>query len=60
MRLADGRPAEDRLVVFTELDGIAPFRYAVLYNDSPASPDNPLIAIWDCGSPITLQLQGDP
>jgi len=33
---------------------IGPFRYAVLWNDTPASPLDPLIAWWDYGSSITL------
>lgn len=43
-------------VVFTASGGtIGAFRYAVLYNDSPTSPADPLIAWWDYGSSITLQ-----
>lgn len=30
-----------------------PYRYAVLYNDTPASPLKPLIGWWDYGSSIT-------
>lgn len=43
-------------VVFTAAGGsIGPFRYAVLYNDTPDDdPVDPLIAWWDYGSSITL------
>lgn len=42
-------------VVFTASGGsIGPLRYAVLYNDTPASPADPLIGWWDYGSSITL------
>lgn len=33
---------------------VGPFRYVVLYNDTPASPADPLIAWWDYGSALTL------
>lgn len=42
-------------VVFTAAGGsIGPFRYAVVYNDTPTSPADPLIAWFDYGSSITL------
>lgn len=33
---------------------IGPFRYAVLYNDTPSSPADPLIGWWDYGAALTL------
>jgi hypothetical protein len=42
-------------VTFTASGGsMAAFRYAVLYNDSPTSPADPLIGFWDYGSSLTL------
>jgi hypothetical protein len=42
-------------VTFTGAGGsIGPFRYAVLYNDTPTSPADPLIAWWDYGTAITV------
>lgn len=42
-------------VVFTASGGnIGPFRYAVLYNDTPTSPADPLVGYWDYGSNATI------
>jgi hypothetical protein len=39
-------------VVFTATTGFGPFRYAVMYNSTPAAGN--LIAWWDYGSAVTL------
>ena|SRR5690349_6127273 len=31
-----------------------PFRYVILYNDTPTSPADPLIGYWDYGSAISV------
>jgi hypothetical protein len=42
-------------IVFTASGGtIGPFRYAILYDDTPTSPADPLVGWWDYGSSITL------
>jgi len=44
-------------VIFTASGGtIGPFRYAVLYDDTPSSPADPLVAFWDYGSSVTLNI----
>lgn len=38
-------------VVLTASGGaIGPFRWAVVYNDTPSSPAKPLVAFWDVGA----------
>ncbi|MCK5612383.1 hypothetical protein KAR91_61495 [Candidatus Pacearchaeota archaeon] len=34
---------------------VGPFRYVAIYNDTPTSPADSLIAWWDYGSAVTLQ-----
>lgn len=44
-------------VVWTAAGGtIGPFQYVILYNDTPTGPIDPLIAWWDHGSAVTLQI----
>lgn len=42
-------------VTFTASGGsFGPFRYAVIYNDTPTSPADPLVAYYDHGSSISI------
>lgn len=42
-------------VTFTATPGsIGPFRYVVLYNDTPTSPADPLIGWYDYGTALTI------
>jgi hypothetical protein len=42
-------------IVITASGGsIGPFRYAVLYNDTPVAPADPLISYWDYGQSIIV------
>lgn len=42
-------------ILITATGGALPsFRYVYVYNDTPTSPADPLIGVWDQGSTITL------
>ncbi len=41
-------------VVVTASGAVGPFRYAVLYNDTPTSPADPLIGAWDYTAEVTM------
>lgn len=41
-------------LVLTASGAVATFRYVVIYNDTPTSPPDPLIAWYDHGSDVTL------
>lgn len=41
-------------VTWTASGAIGPFRYVILYNDTPTSPADPLIGYWDYASSISL------
>jgi hypothetical protein len=41
-------------LVLTASGAVATFRYVDMYNDTPTSPADPLIAWWDYGGDVTL------
>lgn len=41
-------------LVLTASGAVASFRHAGIYNDTPTSPADPLLGMWDYGSDVTL------
>lgn len=41
-------------LIMTATGSVGPFRYVVLFDDTPTSPADPLVGWWDYGSSITL------
>lgn len=44
----------NNIVITASGGSLATFRYVYVYNDTPVAPADPLIAVWDHGSAITL------
>jgi hypothetical protein len=49
------RPILVDLTLTASGGAVAGFRYVVVYNDTPTSPADPLIAFYDYGSTVTMQ-----
>lgn len=43
-----------KITITASTGSVGPFRYVVLYNDTPSSPADPLIAYWDYAAALTL------
>lgn len=41
-------------LVLSATGSVGPFRYVVLYDDTPTSPADPLVGWWDYGSSLTM------
>lgn len=44
----------DSVIFIAAGGGIGPFQYAVLYNDTPTAPADPLIGFWSLPAPVTV------